>query len=253
MPNAAPDKSAPQIRAMFGSIAGTYDLLNHLLTGWQDIRWRRAAARLSGAKPGDCVLDACCGSGDLTLSLHRQMEGRGTLIGSDFTREMLVIARRKGLKQNDSSGVSEGQQTHSSADGARSALWVQGDTLRLPFADGQFDVCTVGWGIRNVENLAAGLREIRRVLKTGGRAVILESTQPKGVLFPRLFRFYFSRVMPLIGNGISRTRAYSYLQASVYDFPDAETLRDIMLGCGYARVEFQRLTFGTIAIHSGQK
>ena len=226
-------KEPARIQAMFGSIAGSYDFLNHLLTGWQDVRWRRRAALAAGVGPGGRVLDVCCGTAGLALALQRRMDGQGTVIATDFTQAMLVNARPK----LGNSIVRLGRA----------------DTLRLPFPDACFDACTVGWGVRNLADLAAGLREMRRVIKPGGRVVVLESTQPQGVLFPHLFRVYFSKVMPLIGNLVSRSKAYNYLQQSVYAFPDAEKLKAIMLGCGYSRVEYHLLTFGTIAIHVGYK
>ncbi|MFC1588060.1 bifunctional demethylmenaquinone methyltransferase/2-methoxy-6-polyprenyl-1,4-benzoquinol methylase UbiE [Planctomycetota bacterium] len=224
-----------KIRQMFGNIAGTYDYLNRILSFGLDASWRRRAARLSGIKPGNRVLDVCCGTADLALAFAKEMRQKGLVVATDFTPEMLAIARDKTSESIINLG--------------------RADTLQLPFADNTFDVCSAGWGIRNVEDFRDGFLEMYRVLKPGGRAAILESTAPGGRLAGRLFNFYFTRIMPWLGNLLSRSpqKAYSYLCDSVCEFPDAAALKHIMEDVGYTKVDYQLKGFGAIAIHIGIK
>jgi demethylmenaquinone methyltransferase/2-methoxy-6-polyprenyl-1,4-benzoquinol methylase len=221
---------------MFSGIARRYDLLNHLLSGNIDKRWRRKAARAleSSLIEGARVLDVACGTGDLSLVLAEA--GAVRVIGLDFCRPMLEIARRK-----------------SEAD-SRPIPFVEGDALRLPFADETFDVVTIAFGLRNLAGVADGLRELRRVLKPGGRLAVLEFSSPVVPGFRALFRFYFTRVLPHIGGLVSGSRgAYEYLPDSVSRFPDQKRLAELMRAEGFEGVEYSNLTGGIAALHMGTR
>lgn len=221
---------------MFAGIAGRYDLLNHLLSGNTDKRWRRLVAdelRPSLAE-GARVLDVACGTGDLSLVLSRA--GRARVVGVDFCRPMLEVARGK-------------------ADGEESRVpFVEGDALRLPFADEVFDVATIAFGLRNLASVEGGLKELRRVLKPGGRVAVLEFSTPVVPGFRALFQFYFARVLPRIGGLVSGSRgAYEYLPDSVSKFPDQKRLAALMRETGFAEVGYRNLTGGIAALHTGTR
>jgi demethylmenaquinone methyltransferase/2-methoxy-6-polyprenyl-1,4-benzoquinol methylase len=221
---------------MFSGIARRYDLLNHLLSGNVDKRWRRKTARAleSSLIEGARVLDVACGTGDLSLVLAEA--GAARVIGLDFCRPMLEIARRK-----------------ADAD-SRSIPFVEGDALRLPFADATFDAVTIAFGLRNLAGVADGLRELRRVLKEGGRLAVLEFSSPVVPGFRALFRFYFTRVLPHIGGLVSGSRgAYEYLPDSVSRFPDQKRLAELMRAEGFEGVEYSNLTGGIAALHTGTR
>ena len=212
------------VRSMFDRIAPTYDAMNRVMTMGLDQRWRRLAVELV-VQPGDRVLDACCGTGDLALEAERQ---GGRVVGLDFSERMLERARRK----------------------SQTVEWLQGDLLALPFADESFDAATVGFGVRNVADLDLGLRELRRVLRPGGRLAVLEITQPRGRLKP-FFGLWFDRVVPVLGKVIPGGRAYAYLPASVRRFPGAEDLAAALERASFAEVRFQLLGGTIVALHTG--
>jgi demethylmenaquinone methyltransferase / 2-methoxy-6-polyprenyl-1,4-benzoquinol methylase len=221
---------------MFAGIAGRYDLLNHLLSGNVDKRWRRLVARtLEGSlAEGARVLDVACGTGDLSLALAEA--GRAQVIGVDFCRPMLEVARDK------------------SAAGSRRIPFVEGDALRLPFADESFEAATIAFGLRNLAGVAEGLAELKRVLKPGGRVAILEFSTPVVPGFRGLFRLYFTRVLPRVGGWISGSRgAYEYLPDSVSKFPDQKRLAALMREAGFEEVGYRNLTGGIAALHTGAR
>ena len=220
---------------MFGRIAPRYDLMNRLMTAGLDRRWRRLAAAEAPLGPGDRALDVCCGTGDLAFALADRWPAGG-VTGLDFTEEMLEIARRKG----------EARTTPPS--------FVQGDLLSLPFADDAFAAVTVGWGVRNVSDLPRALSEMARVTRPGGRVVCLESTRPPDGLGRRFHALWFERLVPALGRLVAgEDSAYSYLPASVRDFPDADGLAALMAAAGLERVRYRRFGFGAVALHVGER
>jgi demethylmenaquinone methyltransferase/2-methoxy-6-polyprenyl-1,4-benzoquinol methylase len=218
---------APEgVRAMFDRISPVYDVMNRVLTMGLDGGWRRLTAETT-ARPGDRVLDACCGTGDLALAAER---AGAAVTGLDFSEQMLERARRK-------SGVVE---------------WVSGDVTALPFGDGSFDAVTVGFGIRNVPDLELGLAEMARVTKPGGRLGCLEITRPRGLLRP-FFRLWFDGLVPLLGKLVPGGAAYTYLPASVRRFPGPEALAEAMARSGWEDVAWRRLAGGIVALHTARR
>lgn len=226
------------VRGMFGDIAHRYDFLNHFLSLGFDLHWRRVTVRRLGEAQPDRpprILDLCCGTGDLALNLRRL----GPVVGCDFCRPMLTLAQAKTAQAR--------LQPHPVA-------WVEGDALRLPFADDTFDAVTVAFGIRNYADLDRGLAEIRRVLRRGGRAAILEFSHPVLPFFRPLFDFYFRNMLPRLGHWLSgRSGAYQYLHDSVQQFPEPDQLRARLAAAGFAACEFRRLTGGVVALHTGTR
>ncbi len=217
----APDS----VRTMFDRIAPVYDVMNRVMTAGLDVRWRRLAAA-SAVRAGDRVLDAACGTGDLAIADLKA--GAGKVTGLDFSAKMLERARVKNT----------------------TIEWLQGDMLALPFADETFDAATVGFGVRNVENLELGLSELRRVLRPGGRLAILEITQPRGALRP-FYSLWFDRVVPLLGKVLPGGDAYTYLPASVKRFPTAERLADMLREAGFTDVRLKLMGGSIVALHTG--
>ena len=215
---------AEGVRAMFDRIAPVYDAMNHVMTAGLDRRWRAATAA-EAVRPGDRVLDSCCGTGDLALACAR---AGGEVTGLDFSERMLERARRK-------SGEIE---------------WVQGDALALPFENASFDAATVGFGVRNLADLELGLRELRRVLRDGGRVGVLEITRPRGLLAP-FYRVWFDGMVPLLGKVLPGGAAYSYLPASVRRFPRPEDFARVMREAGFEDVRYRLFAGGIVALHTG--
>ncbi|HEX8492579.1 MAG TPA: bifunctional demethylmenaquinone methyltransferase/2-methoxy-6-polyprenyl-1,4-benzoquinol methylase UbiE [Pyrinomonadaceae bacterium] len=228
---------ARRVREMFAGIAGRYDFLNHFLSANTDARWRSLVARRLQPTLKDAearVLDVACGTGDLSLAIAAKTKAH--VVGTDFCRPMLEIAARKA----DAS--------------AHSIPFVEGDALRLPFADDSFDAVSIAFGLRNLSSVKGGLKELWRVLKPGGRAAILEFSRPVVPGFRALFQFYFTRVLPRIGGLVSGSRgAYEYLPESVSRFPDQKGLVALMHEVGFAEIEYQNLTGGIAALHLGTR
>src|SRR4051794_27214805 len=215
---------ADGVRRMFDRIAPVYDVMNRTMTAGLDRRWRRITAA-AVVRPGDRVLDVCCGTGDLALAAA---EAGGRVTGLDFSARMLERARRK------SSAIE----------------WIEGDALALPFADSSFDAVTIGFGLRNLTDADRGLEELRRVLRPAGRLAILEITRPQGLLAP-FFRFWFDGVIPLAGKVLPGGSAYSYLPASVRRFPGPEALAELMDGAGFKEIRWRLRAGGIVALHTG--
>ncbi len=218
--------SPDDVRRMFDTITPVYDAMNRVMTLGLDRRWRRLTVG-AVVRPGDRVLDACCGTGDLALVAH---DAGAEVTGLDFSPAMLARAREK------SDAVS----------------WVRGDVLALPFPDGSFDVVTVGFGIRNVLDLEAALRELARVLRPGGRFACLEITQPAGLLRP-FFRVWFDGLIPLLGRALPGGVAFTYLPASVRRFPGPRELAEAIHRAGFVDVRWRRLAGGIITLHVAQR
>ncbi len=224
-----------EIQSMFDRIVRRYDLMNRLMTGGQDIAWRRKAANVAIGPGAERVLDVATGTGDLAIELRRQ--GVPLVVGVDFAQRMLDSAAEK-LAANGSSGI----------------VLLRSDAMRLPFPDGSFDACTVAFGLRNMIDYQAAVSEMARVLRPGGRLVILEMTPVRNPLFRTVFGVYFDRIVPFIGGMISGdSEAYSYLPRSVSAFPDARKLGLMMRRAGLEQVRFKLLTMGTVALHAGVK
>ena len=221
------DKSPAAVSAMFSRIAGRYDALNHVLSFNRDRRWRDRAARLVNGAHGR-VLDLATGTGDFAGALARP--GR-TVVGTDFCLDMLAGARRKGFGTRLSAG----------------------DALALPFADGAFDAVTIAFGVRNFVDLRAGLAEMKRVLRPGGLAVVLEFSQPSGPA-GRAYRIYSDRILPVIGGLLSGSpQAYRYLNRSTREWPDPEDFSAILRRAGFENVSSTPMTFGVVAVHAGRR
>jgi demethylmenaquinone methyltransferase/2-methoxy-6-polyprenyl-1,4-benzoquinol methylase len=228
-------EAARWVRSMFGRVAHRYDLANHLLSFNIDRYWRTRTVRRTQEilrRPEARVLDICCGTGDLVLALAKQ--GRPVL-GSDFCHPMLVAAHEKIARRH------------------APAVLFESDALALPLRDASLDLLTVAFGFRNLANYESGLIEMRRVLRPGGMAAILEFSQPPNALFGALYRLYSRRILPWIGGLISGSRdAYTYLPESVRKFPVAPSLAIMMRTAGFADVSFEYLTGGIVALHIGR-
>ena len=211
------------VREMFDRIAPVYDFMNGAMSLGLDRRWRRMTAQ-AVVRPGDRVLDVCCGTGDLAIA---DREAGGDVVGLDFSERMLARARRKSNEID----------------------WVQGDATALPFPDEAFDAVTVGFGIRNLDDMERGLREVARVLRSGGRLGCLEITRPRGVLRP-FFRAWFDGLVPLVGKVLPGGRAYTYLPASVRRFPGPEDLAAAFERAGFTDVRWRLLGGGIVALHT---
>ncbi len=214
------------MRAMFDRIAGPYDLMNSVMTAGLHHRWRERAADLARVGPGSRALDVATGTGDLAIELA----SRGAeVVGSDFSEGMLDVARRK----------------------APALTWEQGNALALPYEDASFDAATVGFGARNFSDLPQGLREMARVVRPGGRVVVLEITTPQRPPLSFFFRIWFDRIVPLIGRVAGDPEAYTYLPSSVRRFPDARGLGAAMAAVGLVDVRWVVTAGGLSAIHAG--
>jgi demethylmenaquinone methyltransferase/2-methoxy-6-polyprenyl-1,4-benzoquinol methylase len=216
---------------MFDRISGFYDVMNSVMTAGLHHRWRARAADLAALGPGDSALDVACGTGDLAIELARRVGTGGEVIGSDFSEEMLGRARAK----------------------APGLTWEWGNALELPYASGRFDAATVGFGARNFSDLERGLAEMARVVKPGGRVVVLEITTPRKPPLATFYRVWFDHVVPLIGRLTGEQEAYTYLPSSVRRFPGPEGLAAAMHGAGMSDIRWVLTAGGIIALHVGIK
>ena len=220
-----------QVEAMFDRIAGVYDAMNSVMTAGLHHRWRARAADLAALAPGDSALDVACGTGDLAIELARRVGTGGEVIGSDFSEEMLERARVK----------------------APGLAWEWGNALDLPYATGRFHAATVGFGARNFSDLDRGLAEMARVVRPGGRVVVLEITTPRRPPLSTFYSVWFDRVVPLIGRLTGEEEAYTYLPSSVRRFPGPEGLAAAMQRAGLGEIRWILTAGGIIALHVGTK
>jgi demethylmenaquinone methyltransferase/2-methoxy-6-polyprenyl-1,4-benzoquinol methylase len=219
---------------MFDRIAGVYDLMNTAMTAGLHHGWRERAADRAELEPGETALDVCCGTGDLALALAERVGPYGRVVGSDFSERMLDLAREKADRR-----------------GADQVRFEWADALALPYEEESFDAVTVGFGVRNLADLEHGLLEMARVLKPGGRLVVLEITQPRRPPLSTFFALWFDRLVPLLGALAGDRAAYSYLPSSVRRFPAAPELAEIMGETGLSEIHFRLLAGGIVAIHAG--
>ncbi len=226
------DKSE-RVQRMFDSIAPTYERINTLFSGGRDRYWRKRTVQIAGVKSNDWVLDIACGTGDLLRAFGAGAVQPSRLTGADFSLGMLQRALNT----------------------QPCARWLQADGLRLPFADGSFDIASCAFGVRNFQNLDIGLKEMHRVLRPGGRAVVLEFTRPPNWLVRGVHEFYSSKLMPLGARILSRDRtgAYAYLPKSVVSFVDAVTMCAKLKSAGFARATATPLTFGVVTVYRADK
>jgi demethylmenaquinone methyltransferase/2-methoxy-6-polyprenyl-1,4-benzoquinol methylase len=232
----SPGVQKQYVRSLFDAIAVRYDLLNHLLSGGFDYYWRRQAIEhLTGLHPR-MILDVATGTADFALATLRL--GPEKVIGVDIAEKMLARGRSKIAER-----------------GVEGRIHLQaGEAESLQFPDGTFDASIVAFGARNFENLEAGLREMRRVLRPGGMIVVLEFSRPSGFPFKQLYLFYFRRVLPMIGRLVSKHHeAYTYLPETVMKFPEGEEFLNILTGIGFSRTEEERLTGGIVTVYTGSK
>ena len=237
-PPRSPDATDPTprvVRKMFSAIAPRYDFLNHFLSAGRDIAWRKATAKALRRileRPDSKVADLCCGTGDLAFELERYSAGR--VFGTDFCHPMLLLAKTKARHH--------------------STLFLEADTLSLPFPDEFLDVATLAFGFRNLASYVSGLREIRRVLKPQGILAILEFSEVRGPVFGPFFRFYFRHILPRIGTWISGVPGpYQYLHESVSKFPNQQALAQLLIAEGFQNIRYANFTGGVAALHLGEK
>ena len=223
-----------QVQSMFDRIAGRYDLLNSLMTAGLHHGWRTRAADRAELNPGDAVLDVCCGTGDLAFELAQRVSPGGHVVGCDFSEPMLDLAREKAADR-----------------GVESVRFEWADALQLPYGDARFDAATVGFGVRNFADRDQGLREMARVLRPGGRLVILEFTEPKRPPFSTFYSLWFDRIVPVLGRLTNDPEAYAYLAESVHSFPDPPGLAAKMDAAGLGQIRWLLMAGGILAIHSG--
>jgi demethylmenaquinone methyltransferase/2-methoxy-6-polyprenyl-1,4-benzoquinol methylase len=226
---------------MFGEIAPRYDLMNHLLSGGVDVYWRWRTVQAVAPEGDAPILDVCSGTGDLAMAYQRRAGGRARVVATDFTHEMLVRATAK--------------QQCDSRSNEPAISFLEADTLHLPFADDQFQIVSVAFGLRNVADTPAGLREMTRVCRPGGRVAVLEFSIPRNRLFGAVYRWYFRQILPRLGQWLARNResAYQYLPESVSQFPDGASLAALMEQCGLSNVVFRPLTGGIATLYVGTK
>ena len=250
-PSRDSEEFSDQVRTMFDRIAGVYDRMNHVMTAGLDRRWRERAVERADVEPGDTALDVCCGTGDLAFELAAAVGPSGRVVGCDFSEAMLDLAREK--EEDRRLGTPAGPESNGASAGSAPVEFEWADALDLPYADGSFDAVTVGFGVRNLSDLEAGLDELARVLKPGGRLVILEITQPTRAPLSTFFSLWFDRVVPLLGSAAGDSDAYTYLPDSVRSFPAPARLAELMDGAHLERIRWLVLAGGIIAIHSGAK
>lgn len=225
-----------KIRSLFNSIVKRYDLINTIMSAGAHHRWRKLAVEMAEAPSGGKALDVCCGTGDFTVALKKRMGEDSTVFGIDFAPEMIEFARRKLKKKG------------------LEVTFTEGNALELPFEDGLFDIATIGFGMRNLVDIGAGLNEIHRVLTPGGRIAVLEIVNPQKGFSRFFFSLWFDRIVPVIGRLIHGNRGpYDYLPQSVKYYPSPPVFAAVLEKAGFNDVIYKSLGGGIIAIHVGKK
>jgi demethylmenaquinone methyltransferase/2-methoxy-6-polyprenyl-1,4-benzoquinol methylase len=237
------DKTGQRIQKMFGEISGRYDFLNHFLSGGVDIYWRWRTVRRVRPNTDAPILDVCTGTGDLAIAVWKKAGRSLPVVGTDFTHEMLVIAREKAAKLTGLNST------------VAPIEFLEADTLTLPFDADSFQIVSVAFGLRNVSDTLGGLREMTRVCQPGGQVAVLEFSMPTNRLFGAVYRWYFRNILPRIGQLLARNQeaAYNYLPQSVSQFPQGEELCSLMRDAGLTDVTFTPLTFGIATLYVGRK
>jgi len=232
-PHNQPDK-ASRVRSMFDAIAPTYELVNRVASAGQDARWRRKMVQVANVTSNDRLLDVACGTGDVARTFAAKTPPPERIVGAVFALEMLRLAAARSPHR---------------------LIWCQANALSLPFPDESFSLVTCAFGIRNFQDLDAGLKEFQRVLRPGGRAVILEFGMPATPVLRHLYRFYFMKIMPALATIISHDQsgAYRYLPQSVVSFTDPEGIRSSLCRAGFTRVDVFTLTLGVVSIYRATK
>src|SRR5262245_36117316 len=225
---------AEQVNRMFDRVAARYDLLNSLMSAGLHHRWRERAVERAELIPGESVLDVCCGTGDLSFELAKRAMPGGSVVGCDFSEPMLDLARQKASER-----------------GIEGVRFEWADALNLPYDAGRFDAVTVGFGVRNFADRDRGLAEMARVLRPGGRLIVLEFTEPKRPPFSLFYALWFDRIAPLLGRLSDDPEAYAYLAESVHSFPDPYGLARKLDLAGLERIRYTVLAGGIVTIHSG--
>jgi demethylmenaquinone methyltransferase / 2-methoxy-6-polyprenyl-1,4-benzoquinol methylase len=226
------------VQEMFNAIAGRYDVMNSLMSFGLDKGWRKFAVRCAGLKPGGHGLDVCCGTGMLAIELARTTGPDGRITGLDFSGEMLAVAQKniQGFECRDTIEL------------------VQGNAMKLPFADNTFDCVTVGWGLRNVPDIAIALQEMVRVVKSGGKVVSLDMGHPTAPVFKQLYWFWFEKIIPAMGKlWGGNKRAYAYLHDSARVFPHQQKLARMFAQAGLVDTTYHNLAGGVVAVVEGRK
>ena len=235
IPERDSEEFAQQVRGMFDRISGVYDLMNSAMTAGLHHEWRQRAVERAQVGPASDALDVCCGTGDLSLELRRQIGPDGRVVGCDFSEPMLEIARRK------------------SGEEGLPVEFGWADALDLPYGDGSFDAVTIGFGARNLADLERGIAEMARVLRPEGRLVILEITRPHRQPLASFYSFWFDKLVPVLGSLAGDPEAYSYLPDSVHSFPEPERLAGMLDAAGLTEIRWLLLAGGIVAIHSATK
>jgi demethylmenaquinone methyltransferase/2-methoxy-6-polyprenyl-1,4-benzoquinol methylase len=243
-PASAGTLAEPQVQAMFDRIAGVYDRMNAVMTAGLHHQWRRRAADLAALAAGGRALDVATGTGDLALELARRVVPGGTVVGADFSEQMLELARAK------ATGI--GRRGGPVTPAGVELRFESANALALPYRDGEFDAATVGFGARNFADLERGLSEMARVVRPGGRVVVLEITTPRGPPLSTFLELWFDRIVPALGRLAGDADAYTYLPNSVRRFPGPDALAAVMWGCGLRAVRYVLTAGGIIAIHVGE-
>lgn len=229
------DKTGDRIRQMFSEIAGRYDFMNHFLSLGTDFYWRWRTVRLAGSLNTAPILDVCTGTGDLAFAFRKKLNGSASVFATDFTHGMLKLAEQK---RN-----------------SRDVVFLEADTLALPFPSEMFQVVSVAFGLRNVSNTIAGLREMARVCQPGGKVLVLEFSLPNNRLLSQIYQWYFRNILPRLGQLLVRNRqaAYEYLPQSVSEFPSGSQLTGLMEEAGLVKTSFHPLTGGIATVYLGEK